>query len=140
MEEQIGVGVIIINDEGKVLLGKRLSKHGHGTWSFPGGHLEKEETILECARREAEEETGLKLSEIELGPSTRDIFEESGKVYLTHFVIARCFEGTPKVMEPDKCESWHWFDWDQLPSPLFKPIESLMNARAWKPPTHLYSL
>ncbi len=126
MTEHIGVGVIIINRDGQVLLGKRLSRHGYGTWSFPGGHLEENETPIECAHREAKEETGLKLTEARLGPATRDIFEESGKIYLTHFVIAQCHEGTPRMMEPDKCEGWQWFDWDKLPTPLFKTIESLI--------------
>jgi len=32
---KIGVGVMIINKEGKILLGKRKNAHGDGTWSFP---------------------------------------------------------------------------------------------------------
>jgi 8-oxo-dGTP diphosphatase len=40
----IGVSVIIIKDN-QVLLGKRKNSHGSGTWAFPGGHLEFNETI-----------------------------------------------------------------------------------------------
>ena len=32
-----------------------------GMWSFPGGGQRLGETLLDCARREALEETGLKL-------------------------------------------------------------------------------
>ena len=48
-KESIGVGVIILNKAGRVLLGKRLSKHGESTWVFPSGHLEPNESILACA-------------------------------------------------------------------------------------------
>lgn len=37
------------------------------------------------------------------------------------------FEGEPKLLEPDKCEGWQWFDWDSLPEPLFPSVESLIK-------------
>jgi 8-oxo-dGTP pyrophosphatase MutT (NUDIX family) len=49
-------GSILINNFGEVLLVRgRLSKK----WSFPKGHCKRQETDLECARRELVEETGL---------------------------------------------------------------------------------
>lgn len=33
-----------------------------GKWNFPGGHLEKKESVFEGACREALEETGYKVS------------------------------------------------------------------------------
>mgnify|MGYP001213425023 CR=1 FL=1 len=53
---------MIIRRNGKVLLGLRNSKHGSGTWQFPGGHLEFGETPAECAVREAFEELGILLA------------------------------------------------------------------------------
>ena len=47
----IGVAAIVIKDK-KVLLGKRKNAHGAGTWAFPGGHLEFNESIEACAKRE----------------------------------------------------------------------------------------
>jgi len=63
---RVGIGVLIQNDKGEVLLGKRKGAHGAGEWSFPGGHLEFGEKIFECARREAKEETGLSVEDFEL--------------------------------------------------------------------------
>lgn len=123
---RVGVATIIVDGE-RVLLGLRTAGHGAGTWQFPGGHLEYGETIEECARREAREETGLELGALRLGPYTNDIFADERRHYITLFVIAAYAGGTPKVREPDKCARWEWFRWDVLPHPLFLPIKNLLR-------------
>ena len=45
---------LIINSKNEVLLG-----YCGGTYQFPGGHLEKNETKIECLKREILEETGI---------------------------------------------------------------------------------
>jgi len=35
--------------------------------------------------------------------------------------------GEAKVMEPEKCEKWNWFEWNNLPEPLFLPIQNLLK-------------
>jgi len=125
--QKLGVGVIIIR-ENKVLLGKRIGALGANTWSFPGGHLEWGESVFDCAAREVAEETGFTdLSNFRYGPYTRDVFEKEDKQYITLFVIADLQSGEPKVMEPDRCLEWQWFGWDDLPEPLFLPMENLLQ-------------
>tara|TARA_Y100000310_G_C19992848_1_gene494906 strand:+ start:60 stop:470 length:411 start_codon:yes stop_codon:yes gene_type:complete len=123
---RVGIGVILIKD-GKILVGKRKNSLGDGTWSFPGGHLELNESIEECAKRELREETGLELKNILLGPVTNDIFEEEKKHYLTLYLIAEHDSGEPTVLEPDSCSEWKWVDWYNMPKPLFLPLENLLN-------------
>ena len=123
---KVGVGVIVMKD-GKVLLGKRKNAHGEGTWSFPGGHLEFNEEIESCAVREVMEETGLNIKNIRSGPFTNDIFEKEEKHYITLYLISEYASGELKIMEPEKCEKWEWFDWDKLPKPLFTPIANLLK-------------
>ena len=55
----VTAGVILYNSKNEVLTvrGKK-----HAKWSFPKGHIEKGETIPDCAKREFQEETGRKLS------------------------------------------------------------------------------
>ncbi|MGI9274326.1 MAG: nucleotide triphosphate diphosphatase NUDT15 [Endozoicomonas sp.] len=122
---KIGVGVIVHRDR-RILLGRRKNSHGEGHWAFPGGHLEFGESPEDCARRETMEETGLALSRVKTGPYTSDIFEKEHKHYITLFMLAESASGDPKVMEPDKCLEWEWFDWNHLPSPLFLPIHNLI--------------
>lgn len=123
---KIGVGVIIIKD-GRILLGKRKNAHGEGSWSFPGGHLEFNEAVEECAIREVKEETGISIKNLRQGTFTNDIFEKEEKNYVTLYMISDFAAGEVRIMEPDKCEKWEWFDWHNLPQPLFLPIQNLLK-------------
>jgi len=121
---RVGVGVLICRG-GHVLLGLRRGSHGAGTWAPPGGHLEFGESAESCARREAAEETGLRLGAVERGPYTVDTFASEGKHYVTLFAVSRDASGEPRVLEPEKCERWEWHAWETLPEPLFAPLASL---------------
>jgi 8-oxo-dGTP diphosphatase len=123
----VGVGALVLR-AGKVLLGRRLGSHGAGTWALPGGHLEFGETVAGCARREVFEECGLELGAVADGPYTSDLFPEVGRHYVTLFVIAESAHGEPQRREPTKCAEWRWFDWHDLPRPLFAPLESLRRT------------
>lgn len=121
---KIGVGVVVIRD-GKVLMGKRKGSHGSGHWAPPGGHLEFGETIEQCVERELLEETGMIPLSQKKGPWTNDIMGD--KHYVTLWVFVYAFEGTPQLLEPHKCEGWEWFDWNELPQPLFLSVQNLVQ-------------
>ena len=122
----IGVAVIVVKDN-LVLLGQRKNAHGADTWAFPGGHLEFNESIEDCARREVFEETGMRIRNISLGPYTNDIFNDENKHYVTLFVLADHESGTPEVKEPHKCRKWEWTNWPPNLHPRFLPIENLLK-------------
>lgn len=122
---KVGAGVIIWQNN-KVLLGKRLGPHGHAMWSFPGGHIEFGETPEDAAIREVVEETALTVSQLQKLHFTSNIFD-NGKQYITLFFIAKTYTGEVKNMEPEKCAGWEWFEPKALPEPLFKPIVSLLS-------------
>ncbi|MFY7854606.1 MAG: nucleotide triphosphate diphosphatase NUDT15 [Rubrivivax sp.] len=125
LHPRVGVGVIV-RREGRVLLGLRKGSHGAGTWALPGGHLEFGESVEACAARETEEETGLRLSHLRLGPFTNDVMQAEAKHYVTVFVIAEAEPGDVELREPHKCERWAWFAPSALPQPLFQPLQSLL--------------
>lgn len=118
---KVGVGLYILNDKHQILLGLRKSPHGYGTWCPPGGHMEFGESNADAAIREAKEETGIDVSpsSVYLGGVTNDYFQETNKHYITLNLVTNRFTGTPKVMEPDKCAEWKWFDLNNLPQNLF---------------------
>lgn len=121
---RVGVGVLVIED-GRVLLGRRKSAHGAGSWAAPGGHLEFGESIEACAQREVREETGIEICNLRPGPFTNDVFHAEQKHYVTVFMVAKRKSGEPRALEPEKCEAWAWFDWADLPEPLFEPLANL---------------
>jgi ADP-ribose pyrophosphatase YjhB (NUDIX family) len=49
---------VIPERRGKILLMRRAIEPRHGFWTFPGGFMEVDESVEECAAREAKEETG----------------------------------------------------------------------------------
>lgn len=123
---KVGVGVIVIKNN-KVLLGKRRNSHGDGTWSFPDGHLEYDESWEDCASRETMEETGITIKNLRFDTATNDVFKNEEKHYITLYMICEHDSGKVRNMEPEKCEKWEWFKWNELPSPLFLPIENLLK-------------
>jgi len=125
---KVGIGVVIMKDN-KALLGQRKNAHGEGAWCFPGGHLEYQETWEECAARETVEEAGITIKNVRFGTTTNDIFTKEQKHYITIFMLSDYDSGEVKVMEPDKCERWEWFEWDKLPRPLFLPNQNLLKRK-----------
>mgnify|MGYP001167615542 FL=1 len=56
---RLGVGVVLLNSENKVFVGKRIDNPSNH-WQMPQGGVEVNENLLQAAKRELEEETGIK--------------------------------------------------------------------------------
>lgn len=115
---RVGVGVMIFDKDGRILLGKRKGSHGAGEYSFPGGHLEYGESFEECAKREAREECGIEIRNLrfQLIANVRKYFPRQD-IYIGFTADWHC--GAPQLLEPEKCESWGWHELNNLPEPLF---------------------
>jgi 8-oxo-dGTP diphosphatase len=126
----IGVAMLLANKQYKILLGKRKGSLGAGTYSPPGGHLEYGESWEQAAQRELYEEAGVRAFDVRFAAATNDLHEKEGRHYVTIFLRGEydVFSGRPNVMEPDKNESWGWYSWDDLPSPLFLPVKNLIRT------------
>jgi 8-oxo-dGTP diphosphatase len=81
MKKVLIVTNTIVKKGGKILLGRRTqaSKLFPYHWCIPGGKLDKNESVVESAVREVEEETGLKvritrLLEVSWKVSEKDIY------------------------------------------------------------------
>src|SRR4051812_29270883 len=55
----VGVGAVVWNDRGEIVLIRRGQEPRLGEWSIPGGRLEWGESVREAIIREVQEETGL---------------------------------------------------------------------------------
>jgi ADP-ribose pyrophosphatase YjhB (NUDIX family) len=67
----VGVGAVVVDDRGRVLLVERRFEPLAGQWSLPGGGVDVGETLEACVIREMREETGL---DVEVGPVI-DVFD-----------------------------------------------------------------
>jgi 8-oxo-dGTP diphosphatase len=119
--EMIGVGVIVVRGD-YVLFGLRRGAHGAGTWSFPGGHRGRRERRGMRPARARRGDGLLAVNPHRVG-ETKDVFPE-GLHHRTFFVQVDWAGGEPVVCEPQACERWSWFSWDDTPEPLFLPIAS----------------
>ena len=60
---RIGVGIVLLNHENKVFVGKRIDNPAN-SWQMPQGGVDKNEDLLQAAKRELEEETGVRTVEL----------------------------------------------------------------------------
>ena len=83
----VGVGAVIVDAEGRVVLVKRRHEPLAGQWSLPGGTLDVGETLEAGVAREVMEETGLV---VDVGAAVevfdRILLDETGRVHY-HFVL-----------------------------------------------------
>ena len=66
---RLNVGLIIVNNYGKVLICKRKNSN---QWQFPQGGIDKGESPIEAAKREIFEEVGIKPSKIKILGKIKD--------------------------------------------------------------------
>lgn len=109
----VSIGVMIQKD-GKVLVGKRKGSNGAGEWGFPGGHLEYNEDPEQGSIREVMEETGMKIKNIQF-----ELVANVKRFHPKHYVYigfkADWESGEPVAMEPDRCEGWIWCELNNMP-------------------------
>jgi len=132
------VGVMLINRDAKVFVGRRADRHGAPEgigqwWQMPQGGLDQGEDPEDAARRELEEETGVTTARI-IGRSRRwynyDLPEGIiGSAWQgryrgqTQLWFAARFEGedseidlSPRPGHEQEFDAWRWVSHTQLPS------------------------
>lgn len=92
----VGVGAVVFRGE-DVLVVRRGKQPFEGQWSIPGGALEHGESLMDAARREVREETGVEIDIIAL----LDVFEilaaaEGGHLVIIDYV-AQWTRGEPRA-------------------------------------------
>ncbi len=139
MEKQrprVGVGIMILNERGEVLLGKRHDDaekassdlHGEGTWTMPGGKLDFQETLIDGVIREVAEEIGVNIPKenLEVLCVQDDMVPDNH--YVTIGFICRDFKEEPRVMEPEEITEWKWYNLNSLPEKFYPPSAKMIKS------------
>ncbi|MBK5192429.1 MAG: NUDIX hydrolase [Flavobacteriaceae bacterium] len=112
-----------------VLLIRRKNDPFRDQWALPGGFLEENETMEEGAKRELEEETGLKIEKLQqvsaFGTPGRD---PRGRTISIAFVAL--IDAEVKVKASDDAVDAKWFSLNDLPDLAFDHREIISEANS----------
>ena len=122
-----GVGIMLVNKEKKIFVGKRIDNRA--AWQMPQGGVDQDENIVDAAKRELKEETGV---------SSIKIIKKSDKIYtydLPDYLLGKIWKGRFKGQEQTwflaqflgeddeinldqknaEFKKWKWVNIDELP-------------------------
>ena len=145
---RIGVGVALLNQENKIFVGKRID-NPTDRWQMPQGGVDLNENLFQAAKRELEEETGIK--SVELIKEIKEWLEynlpknllgkiwngkyrgQSQKWFIMKF-LGKNDEINIKTKNPEFLD-WKWIEPSELPRiavnfkiDVYKKIEKELNS------------
>ena len=126
---RIGVGIVVLNKNNKVFVGKRID-NPNNKWQMPQGGVNKNESLVKAMKRELFEETGIKNIKIEkeldywltynlpknlIGIIWKGKFKgQKQKWFIVRF-LGEDNEINLKAGKPEFFE-WKWIEIDELPN------------------------
>lgn len=130
----VGVGIILLNEKGEVLLGLRNEDEKiadsdlrlEGTYTLPSGKVKYKETFEEAGIRKVKDETNLDVKKIRVISLQNDINEYAH--YATIGLIADEYDGNIKIKETNEITKWEWFDFKNLPENLCFPSQKIIEC------------
>jgi 8-oxo-dGTP diphosphatase len=115
---RVGVGVLLVDSQQRVLLTLRRRAPEAGSWSILGGKVDYLERLEDCAIREAREEAGVEVELIRLLCVTDHVLPSEGQHWVAPAYLGRVLAGTAENCEPEKTQELTWFPLNALPEPL----------------------
>ena len=144
---RIGVGIILLNHENKIFVGKRID-NPKNFWQMPQGGVNQNENFLQAAKRELEEETGIKsielvkelngwlgydLPENLLGKVLEGKYRGQKQKWFIMKFVGKDNEINVKTKNPEFLD-WKWIEVSKLPSiavsfkiDLYKKLKEELN-------------
>ncbi len=113
----ISLDLIVRNDQGQVLLGRRLNRPAQGFWFVPGGRVRKDERLDAAFLRLTQEELGLAASRDSatfLGAYEHFYTDNfSGDDFSTHYVVLGyelTWQGQQDALPIKQHDQYRWFE------------------------------
>jgi 8-oxo-dGTP diphosphatase len=127
-QPKVGVGVLLVDESGRLLLTLRRRPPEAGCWSIVGGKLDYLETLEQCAVREALEEVDAAISIDSLLCVTDHLVPAEGQHWVSPAFLAHVSSRDTKNCEPDKTQEVRWFPTDALPPNLTITARNAIEA------------
>ncbi len=116
----------------KILLSRRFNTgHKDGFYSFPSGHLERGESVVECIIREAKEEVGIivKEKDLQLVHISHNYYNsKENNPYVNFYFISKKWSGELKNCEPEKCDELVWCAMNKLPGNTIHYVKEVVKG------------
>jgi colanic acid biosynthesis protein WcaH len=116
----VSIDLILRNERGEILLGRRTNRPAQGFWFVPGGRIRKNERVAEALRRISNRELGCELSEAKLIGVFDHIYPDNflgAPEVNTHYVVLGMEAAWPANAEA-KADNQHdalrWWPVDEL--------------------------
>ena len=117
--------MVVLDEQGRVLLGRRSAGGNVGEWCIPCGYVEWGEDIRDAARREFEEETGLVVQITEVC-AVHSNFHNPASLTVGVWFYGRIVGG--QTAASDDLDQVGWFPPDDPPEPLAFPTDRMVLA------------
>ncbi len=128
---QCAASIICVDEQGRILLGKRSDNK---MWGYSGGAVEIDERVEDCAKRELYEEMGLTAEEliffyVNSGPEAHYIYPNGDEVSNFEIIyICRKWHGEPKSLDGEM-EELRFFSCEEIDlSEISPPIRQVVSA------------
>jgi 8-oxo-dGTP diphosphatase len=119
-DPKVGVGVVVHDDLGKLLLVRRGVEPAKGKWALPAGFVDAGEDPRDAARREALEETGL---EVMVG-KVIDVYPGEAGSGITFFLSFEAERVGGRLQAGDDATEVGFFGREELPELAFSSTTS----------------
>ena len=125
---RVGVGAIVLDNRGCILLQLRKKPPEAGHWSIPGGRVEFGETVEEAIIRELSEELGIVVEVVELLCVTNHIVPKDDAHWVSPAFLVRVVSGEASNLEPHATKEMRWFTLSAIPAELTITTRSALSA------------
>ncbi|WP_282610250.1 NUDIX hydrolase [Pelagibius sp. Alg239-R121] len=115
-ERPIPAALAVVIRESHFLLVRRNNRPDKGLWGFPGGKIERGETVMEAAIRELREETGIEAEARDTLTSVDVIIRGKNGELQHHYVLVAvlCDYLGGEPLAADDVSEAEWFEYEEI--------------------------